>query len=221
MTPERAELLVSVSQVLIFLGLLLGGLGGLGQYYFSKTLETAREAAVFRYFEGSLAYDPGKVQADDRPFLNALDRAKRRADEEWIVALKATADTSRLHVVNDYVFKVFRHLHFVESAWLKAHGRYFQGKLTMPTAPDYRANAPVALGVGLTDQVDDWRDVGYVDQYAPVALRTDVYEGPGGHGYVVTAQVRVNADLWQNQMHEGPEPREVRQFRWVKTTTPQ
>ena len=85
----------------------------------------------------------------------------------------------------------------------------------MPSIPDYRRNEKVNLGFGLTDQVDDWRTIGYLDDYAPVQLECHVYEGPNGHGYILKARVRINGVIWRNQMHIGLENRGP-SYVWVK-----
>lgn len=61
--------------------------------------------------------------------------------------------------------------------------------------------------------------MGYQDEYAPVLLRVDIYEGPTGHGFIVTAEVRIDGLVWQNQMHEGPEDRGP-SFIWTRLPQP-
>jgi hypothetical protein len=213
-TADRYEMMLTASHVLLVVAAFLGSLGGFGKWYFDKKLQEAKRAASYEYFRGPYAFDPGAVHPSSRPLLNELDLAKRRADETLSQELRQQAPIERLRVVNDYTFKLFRQMRFVQEKWFNANGRFFQGKATMPSPPSVLTDGRVALESGLTDQVDDWRDVGYVDQSAPVQLRADVYEGPQGHGYIVTAKMLVGRQVWLNQMHVGPEQRNVQQYVW-------
>jgi hypothetical protein len=215
MTPERYETLLTASYVLIVIAAVLGALGGFGKWYFDKKLQEANRVATYEYFRGPYAFDPAAVDPSWRAVLNELDSAKRRGDETLSRELARESPIERLRAVNDYTFKVFRQMRFVQEKWFKANGRFFQGKSTMPSPPPVSTDGRVALEFGLTDQVDDWRDVGYVDQIAPVQLRADVYEGPQGHGYIVTARFLAGQRLWANHMHVGPEQRNVHQYVWM------
>jgi hypothetical protein len=61
-----------------------------------------------------------------------------------------------------------------------------------------------------SDEQEDWRDL---DVTEDVALGTrlqyaiDVYAGPRGNGYIVSALVEFNNELWQYREHIGPERR--------------
>ena len=87
----------------------------------------------------------------------------------------------------------------------------------MPNIPDYTTDGKVELGFGLSDQVDDWHSIGYVDEYAPVQLECHVYDGPHGHGFTVFSRVKINDAVWQNKMHIGPEDyRDDGNFEWKR-----
>jgi hypothetical protein len=175
------------------------------------------DSTSYEYFRGPYVFDPAGADASSsRPILNELDSAKRKADTALVHQLGDQVPVERLRTINDYTFKIFRHMRFVQKKWFEANGRFFQGKPTMASPPSHVMDGKIEFAFGLTDQVDDWRDIGYVDRLAPVELRCDMYEGPQGHGYIVTASVRVNGEVWRNEMHVGPEPRGVIQYLWTR-----
>lgn len=164
----------------------------------------------FIYFNiKSVAERDVKTTEEVRDFLNTLDHAKRGADKVFKgkYANSDQEELSRLRKVNDYTFRIFRDLWFIQSDWHARNGRYFQGKETIPNFPRLGKNSAVEYGFGLTDQVENWRDVGYGDKYAPVSLRSDVYSGPEGDGYIITMTFLVGDKKWTIFMHEGPEDR--------------
>ena len=215
MSPDSALFWRTLAAWVGGIGTVLAAVGGVGYKLFDDQLKDARAAAApFRYFGGRRDHPTA-----DRDFLNIQDRAKASADRMWLSELGGGFDSTRVRVVNDYTFRAYQDLHDIEQAWFDAKGRYFQGKRTMSAVPDFRENRRVELGFGLTDQVDDWRDVGYQDEYAPILLRVDVYSGPKGHGFIVTAEVKIDGQVWQNQMHEGPEDRGP-SFIWTRQPQP-
>jgi hypothetical protein len=178
--------------------------------------EDARQRATYRYFEGRYAFSPGGPDESERPVLNELDAAKGKADEaiRRIHQLGERVPVERLRAINDYTFRVFRDIRFVQGKWFQENARFFQGKPTMPHPPGGEADARVEFAFGPTDQVDDWRAVGYADQFAPVQLWCDVYGGPLGQGYIVTARLTLAGKVWHNQMQVGPEARGVINYLW-------
>ncbi len=168
---------------------------------------------AYRYF-GSVHAKADTVDAGLRRQYNELDLAKAQADRDLIQALSGTADVVRLRRINDYVFRIHKDFLLTQELWFKTNGRYFQGKATMPRPPEYAQDGAVAPGFGVTDQVDNWLDVGYADEYAPVQLTCDVYNGPAGQGYIVTARFMAGGRVWSNRMHVGAEKRNVENFRW-------
>lgn len=86
---------------------------------------------------------------------------------------------------------------------------YYQTLISASTVPaDGAAVAPDKLATGPTDQpeklTDFWADAKLPAQL-PYAFMTDVYDGPDGQGYVLTVQVRIGAELWQQSVNTGPE----------------
>lgn len=159
--------------------------------------------------------DPEQAQY----FLNHVDLGKRNADNSLEKAFQGTKDLERLRQINDYTFKIFRDLWFAQKSWLTRNGRYFQGKVTMPQPPHNLSNQPIEHRFGLSDQVDDWLDIGYEEQYAPVQLECHVYNGPKGHGYTILAKFLYEGQVWTNQMHVGSErSRDAGNFTWSKTS---
>ncbi|MCK6479621.1 MAG: hypothetical protein L6R43_05555 [Planctomycetes bacterium] len=148
--------------------------------------------------------------------VRQLDKDKKEALRIWKRSMHQNAESGPLARANDYAFKICKDVYFIQLKWFAVNGRYFQGKETMREPPDFREGGQVNLGVGLTDQVDDWFTVGYSDSSAPVQLRCDVYGGPSGQGYAVTARTKVGEDVWRFQMHRGPEEeRDAGNLRWT------
>ncbi|OGJ67028.1 hypothetical protein A3B61_04745 [Candidatus Peribacteria bacterium RIFCSPLOWO2_01_FULL_53_10] len=142
-------------------------------------------------------------------FYNRLDIAKRKADNgiEAFFREQSGEKLPDVRKANDYAFKVFRDMWFIQDEWLERNGRFFQGKATMKSPPELGSGSKVEFDFGLTDQVENWKDIGYLDQEAPVSVKSDVYEGPNGKGYTITVQFKLNEQNWTMKMHEGPEDR--------------
>lgn len=202
--------------LLLLSALLIGGGGVVGQYGLEKWTEFRSFLKYkYRFFKGDPIEKTSKNSEEVRNFLNKLDMGKRAADREFTTRLKEH-DITQLRRMNDYTFRVFRDLWFIQNEWYRRNGRFFQGKTTMPDPPNFNSDSEVKLGFGLTDQVDDWRDIGYDESYAPVQLESHVYDGPKGQGFTVWARLRVANKIWQNQMHIGPEShRDENNFAWV------
>lgn len=170
------------------------------------------ESYQYAYF-GDQAVNKGRKETAARKnFLNKLDLAKNTADNSLEAYLR---DTAQIHLltqvrkVNDYAFRVFRDMWFVQDEWYQRNGRYFQGKETVKPFPPLGKNAAVTYlqDSGLSHQIENWNDVGYRDEYVPVSIRSDVYSGPKGDGYIVTIAFNFNKKDWKIYMHEGPEDR--------------
>ena len=180
--------------------------------------------ASFRGFASAGPYSPEHrdlLSEDGLALVQKLDALKREAFRLWREAAPRGSDAEALSRANDYTFKVCKDIFFIQQKWFAVNGRYFQGKETMPAPPDYSEGGQIELGVGLTDQVDDWYTVGYADEHAPVQLRCDVYEAPTGHGYVLTIRTRIGDVIWRFQMHCGPEgDRFDGNLRWMAEPRP-
>lgn len=93
----------------------------------------------------------------------------------------------------------------------KGDGRanYFQTLISHSTIPaDGQATPPDKLAAGPTDQAEKLTDFWTDAQLAPAlpyAFRTDVYDGPEGAGYVLSAQVMIAGELWEQSVNVGPE----------------
>ena len=67
------------------------------------------------------------------------------------------------------------------------------------TTPDRLSDHP-------TDQAASWLDqFDALPEKFPAALRCDVYDGPGGHGYVVTVRGVLGGVTWERSHNVGPE----------------
>ncbi len=146
-----------------------------------------------------------------------MDVAKRHAYQRLRDELSDNVDLERFAVVNDYVFRAFRELWFVQKRLFEARSNYFQGKKTMPNPPDYKRDGEVKFDFGLHDRVDDWTSIGYTEEFVPVQLECHEYVGPHGRGFIAFGRARVNGDVWEIQMHIGPEEyRDAKNYQWKK-----
>ncbi len=106
-----------------------------------------------------------------------------------------------------------------QAAYFRRHGRYFQGLPTHSEPPQHSSagdndEIPDRLNGRPTDQAESWRD--FLDELhdapLPAAIRSDVYQGWRGFGYVITVQVRFDGDTYERAQHVGPEA--DRAFNW-------
>ena len=96
-------------------------------------------------------------------------------------------------------------------------GRYFQGLWThtgeveQTDALDGDQTAD-NLAAKPTDQAHDWRDLIQTTLDAvpfPARLKIDVYDGPAGHGWFATLEVRYQGNLYRRSKGIGPEDRDA------------
>ena len=88
-------------------------------------------------------------------------------------------------------------------------GGYVQQLASHTTPPaDGQLVAPDRLNAGPTDQAeklaDFWQDAKLAPAL-PYSFRVDVYDGPQGPGYVVTASAILSGQLWERAINTGPE----------------
>lgn len=100
-----------------------------------------------------------------------------------------------------------------QAAYLSTNGRYFQGLPThasLPAHTDTATPMPVAtqLASRPTDQSEDWLTFlpAWEGRPMPAMVRSDVYNGPQGKGYVLTLAVTYNGVQYRRAVHVGPEP---------------
>jgi len=97
----------------------------------------------------------------------------------------------------------------VEREYAAGHrGRFWQG-IETPAAPDDGAKKAADKTKKPTDQAEAWADV-FKDHKTlpdnwPCALRVDVYDGPRGVGWVLTAAYTKGVNRWSRSLHTGPE----------------
>ncbi len=153
--------------------------------------------------------------------FNNLDNAKHynAYNSLNIIARDLNLDElekARLYKINDYVFQFYKDFWMVQQKWFLENGRYFQGKKTTKSIPSYVKDEKVDLGFGLTDQLDNWRSIGYIDEHTPIQLECHVYNGPKGHGYTIFARFKIREKTICNQMHYGSETyRGKDDFLWI------
>lgn len=94
-----------------------------------------------------------------------------------------------------------------QEAYRASRGRYWQGIKTPALTP--LAGAPVAPDLTLrpTDQAESWAAAGVpLPAQVEASIRVDVYQGPGGWGYVICLTIRTAvAETWHRCFNVGPE----------------
>lgn len=163
-------------------------------------------------------YSPQPSDIDNgesRQFLNRLIEQKSEALRGWLRELDGYSEV-RVYQCHDFVFQLYRDLWYVQRKWFAFHGRYFQGLPAAVNVSEHTSNSRVEH-VTPVSQLDGWGDIGLRMASVPVQFWCDVYEGPDGHGYIVTCVVKVNGELWVNQLHLGPEEYRVsRNCHWSR-----
>ena len=99
-----------------------------------------------------------------------------------------------------------------ENAYYGAKGPYWQGLWSHAVLPSH-ANAingdipPDKLSDNPTDQVESWVEFwpALVGVGMTAAVRVDVYAGPTGDGFVVTAAFKFEGDIYLKARNDGPE----------------
>jgi hypothetical protein len=106
------------------------------------------------------------------------------------------------------------------------NNQYWQGKWTHTTEPvDGVDTAPNNLTDTPTNISVRWNQILQgveLPAQLPMRIRCDVYEAPGGWGYVLTAQVKLlNGDVWQRTSNRvGPETWRTQGWHQVILTPP-
>ncbi len=98
---------------------------------------------------------------------------------------------------------------------------YWQGLSTHSSIPAHtNANdndaVPDRMGNSPSDQIS-WADANFIPQPIttwPCSLVVNVYDGPSGKGYELTASFDYEGDVWRRVIHTGPES--YRQQNWQK-----
>lgn len=105
----------------------------------------------------------------------------------------------------------------VQADYLAAHGRYWQGVRSHPVTPsDGEKTAPDRTRRP-TDQAESWEDAAVpLPASMEIATAVDVYDGPGGHGYVVVGEIAIAGRRWRRAIGVGPE---ARSHDWVRLET--
>lgn len=103
-----------------------------------------------------------------------------------------------------------------QAAIFGARGRYLQLGRTHVMAPiDGELAAPDNLSFRPQGETQGWQGL---PANLPCCLWIDVYDGPQGKGFVVTAEVSLTINgrvlTWQRAVNEGPET--WRSFNWVR-----
>lgn len=113
-----------------------------------------------------------------------------------------------------------------EQSWYETHGRYWQGLITHQQIPENGADVLPDVGdLTPTDQPAPWPP-GYLQNPIAIALVVDMYEGPLGQGYVLTATVQTTppqvpvaaAHRWSRALAVGPETE--RGYDWLAVPPP-
>lgn len=106
-------------------------------------------------------------------------------------------------------------------------GRYWQGLPTHTVIPAWLSNQDgSALGDRLNISPDDqgafstWANVfpEWLTDLLPAQLRVDVYDGPQGQGWTLTATVTHNGNKWRRVVNVGPESNRAQGWTQVVVT---
>lgn len=98
-----------------------------------------------------------------------------------------------------------------QSAYIASRGGYFQGLWTHTDLHEPKDGLSVAADNLLsrpTDQRATWSDflpAALLPLVASCRLRFDIYSGPSGYGYTLTAQVMIGMEQHQRVIHVGLE----------------
>lgn len=105
-------------------------------------------------------------------------------------------------------------LQSLQTTFRGARPHFFQGGLTHATLPvDGVGAAPDRLTAHPTDQASSWSDFGASIPSIAYALRCDVYDGPGGKGYVLSTWATLNSVRYARHYNFGPDS--TRERGWV------
>lgn len=143
-----------------------------------------------------------------------LEDGKRRAYKILKKAGRNDSMRERLAEINGYVFRVYHDMLLIQSHMRKSRGKYFQWQPTMPSPPSYKRDSYVFERRSASDQIGNWRDIGYLDECAPVQLKCDIYDGPSGAGFIITVRFKIDDQVWKSVLHEGPEDRNIENYVW-------
>ena len=122
--------------------------------------------------------------------------------------------------INNWLTPRWNHLANRQETYFAANGRYFQGLWTHAAEVEQTdaldgGHAATELAAKPTDQPHNWRDFigNALDAIPfPARMRIDVYDGPQGHGWVATLQVRYKGKVYARAQQIGPETK--RQHGW-------
>jgi len=83
-------------------------------------------------------------------------------------------------------------------------GKHWQGARTHKTTPKEQGAAPNPSAK--IEGQESWAEFGVnLPQSLPASLQVDVYDGPLGSGYTVTADVVIEGKTWRRVANVGPE----------------
>jgi hypothetical protein len=109
-----------------------------------------------------------------------------------------------------------------QATYFAARGRYWQGVRNPSAVPEDEAKRAVDTALKPTDQTESWATLNFgADLPAEVefALAVSPYNGPAGHGYTLTAWVRLAGRTFRRTQNFGPE--NFRARGWHRLREPQ
>jgi len=110
-----------------------------------------------------------------------------------------------------------------QTVYFGIKGRYWQGLWTHSIAPlNAELLSPDRYSDKPTDIAETWAQLAsavnsLVDVPIPCRIRCDVYNGPGGWGYVASGEVRVNGKTYLRSVNRGPESWRTHDWALVET----
>ncbi|MBK6639702.1 MAG: hypothetical protein IPG34_20080 [Rhodocyclaceae bacterium] len=160
-----------------------GGSGGVGIGYGERQLEAASD-------------NPSAATITSAPWVAAT------------VAVRGRSASSARSAVTSWVEGRLSALASLQDAYASAHGgRYFQGVAWTAAADGADTNSNLSLKPH--DQAEGWADFGAsLPSRVPAALAINVYNGPQGWGYTVTARVLLGGEVWTRVWSGSADPDE-------------
>lgn len=127
--------------------------------------------------------------------------------------------TDPLTTVDNLLSTALTKIENYQAQYALQRGKYFQALWSHSTPPaDGSLAAPDLLTTKPTDQLENWStlwsELELAGSRSPMRARIDVYDGPGGKGFIVTVEVIVDGQAMTRSINVGPE--RYRDVSWHK-----
>lgn len=105
-----------------------------------------------------------------------------------------------------------------QATFFTNRGRYWQGSRTHLITPAEGLPVPPDGTLRPTNEAQGWAALGDLPLTMSMTVWLDVYDGPGGPGYVAHAEVVINGNTWRRSRQHGPETWRTRG--WAQVVSP-